>query len=305
MARSGKAGVVNYFKEDNMNKKTKALLIAALILLVALPFGCKRTAQEEEGEIAIAFFRAEPAEIEAGGVAMLSWEVSGTMTAEIDQGIGQVPAAGEIDVRPTQTTTYTLSAGIRRATATIAVKDAPIPGHATIARFAADDDFVSVYQKVEVSWLVLEAKSVTLDGKPVGAEGSFRRTYDRTTEHELEAIGEDGKAVGKSLTIRVDLRSACEWLSKPPDWEFLDKQTCRIETQPNGSQFYAGRDLVYRVTIRDHVSGDVIDQATGRIDYVGPGKTGSVTIKFAVGKIAWEDKAEVDLLSIDCSLIAP
>lgn len=288
-----------------MNKKTKALLIAALVLLVAAPIGCKRAAQEEEGEIAIAFFRAEPAEIEAGGVATLSWEVSGTMTATIDQGIGQVPAAGEVDVRPTQTTTYTLAAGTRRATATIAVKDAPIPGHATIARFEASDYNVPVYQKVEVSWLVLEAKTITLDKNPVGSEGSFRRTYDRTTEHELEAIGEDGKAVGKSLTVRVDLQSACEWLSKPPDWEFLDKKTCRVETQPNGSPYYAGRDLVYRVTIRDHVSGDVIDQATGEIPYVGPGKTGSVTIKFAVGKIAWEDKAEVELVSIDCSLSKP
>jgi len=288
-----------------MNKTKRALLIAALVLLIAAPIGCKRVAQEEEGEIAIATFRAEPAEIEAGGKATLSWEVSGTMTAEIDQGIGQVPAAGEVDVRPSQTTTYTLAAGTRRATATVAVKDAPIPGHATIARFEASDYNVPVYQKVEVSWLVLEAESVTLDGKPVGSEGSFRRTYDRTTEHEIEAIGEDGKVIRKALMIRVDLRSACEWLRKPADWEFLDKKTCRVETQQNGSPYYAGRDLVYRVTIRDHVSGDIIDRATGKIDYVGPGETGSVTIGFAIGKITWDDLAEVELTSIDCSLSKP
>ncbi|RLC35015.1 MAG: hypothetical protein DRH33_08835, partial [Candidatus Nealsonbacteria bacterium] len=55
-------------------------------------------------------FNANPTTIDFGNSTALSWEVSGADTVSIDQGIGIVTASGTIDITPSTTTTYTLTA---------------------------------------------------------------------------------------------------------------------------------------------------------------------------------------------------
>jgi hypothetical protein len=55
-------------------------------------------------------FTASPGQINIGQSATLTWNVSGSDLITIDQGIGQVPAAGSRIVTPISTTTYTLAA---------------------------------------------------------------------------------------------------------------------------------------------------------------------------------------------------
>ncbi len=70
-------------------------------------------------------FAATPTSIASGQSASLSWSVSGAESVHIDQGIGDVPAAGTATVIPGMTTTYTLTAsnaaGPTRASATVTV----------------------------------------------------------------------------------------------------------------------------------------------------------------------------------------
>lgn len=78
----------------------------------------------------IVSFTATPASITDGDTSTLAWEVTGATDTSIDQGVGSVAAAsGTIDVSPTTTTTYTLTAmnagGNTTAETTVTVTPAP------------------------------------------------------------------------------------------------------------------------------------------------------------------------------------
>ncbi len=58
----------------------------------------------------IVYFTANPSTIKLGEKSTLSWEVHDCTGVEIDVGIGKVEATGSIEVSPSETTTYTLTA---------------------------------------------------------------------------------------------------------------------------------------------------------------------------------------------------
>jgi len=55
-------------------------------------------------------FTVSPAEILRGSSAVLSWETINARSVSIDQGIGEVEAAGSFSVSPEDLTAYTLTA---------------------------------------------------------------------------------------------------------------------------------------------------------------------------------------------------
>lgn len=71
-------------------------------------------------------FTATPSTIARGSAATLAWTVDDATFVVIDNGIGQQPPTGALDVRPEHTTTYLLTAtgpgGVRQAQVTIAVQ---------------------------------------------------------------------------------------------------------------------------------------------------------------------------------------
>jgi hypothetical protein len=77
--------------------------------------------------LAIQRFIAVPGEIDAGASTVLSWDVEGATSVEVDNGIGLVPATGSRTVKPTATTNYLLVAvaGTSLATASIRVVVGP------------------------------------------------------------------------------------------------------------------------------------------------------------------------------------
>jgi hypothetical protein len=60
---------------------------------------------------------ADPPVIQKGGSSMLSWSSENADTVTIDQGIGEVQAAGTLEVFPQETTTYTIIAAGENGTA--------------------------------------------------------------------------------------------------------------------------------------------------------------------------------------------
>jgi hypothetical protein len=66
----------------------------------------------------IEYFSGYPYEIYAGGVVALQWAVRGTepIRLTIDQGVGDVTGRSYLEVAPTETTTYTLTASNQRGT---------------------------------------------------------------------------------------------------------------------------------------------------------------------------------------------
>lgn len=74
---------------------------------------------------------AEPADVQQGKCARLSWSSTAAATATIDQGIGSVDPGGSREVCPTVTTKYTISVtgegGSRTASTTVTVTPPPPP----------------------------------------------------------------------------------------------------------------------------------------------------------------------------------
>lgn len=70
---------------------------------------------------------ADPPVIQKGGSAMLSWSSENADTVTIDQGIGEVQAAGTLEVSPQETTTYTIIAvgkgGTAQSSITVTVRN--------------------------------------------------------------------------------------------------------------------------------------------------------------------------------------
>ena len=92
----------------NKRKWYSILLIGLVLLLGASVVGCPDSTPQTLPNIVA--FSATPNEISAGESATLLWNITGVTTVSIDQGIGDVPAAGTKEVSPATTTTYTLTA---------------------------------------------------------------------------------------------------------------------------------------------------------------------------------------------------
>ena len=76
-------------------------------------------------------FTIEPAGIERGQSATLSWSVANATNMSIDQGVGAIQANGTRQVTPNNSTTYTLTAsgagGMDSRSVTVTVNAAPAP----------------------------------------------------------------------------------------------------------------------------------------------------------------------------------
>jgi hypothetical protein len=89
-----------------MSSVNKTLLFLCLVLLTGCPGG------EGGNKPIIESFTATPNAIAVGAKSTLTWDVSGTepITLSIDQGVGTVTGKTSIEVSPTASTTYTLTA---------------------------------------------------------------------------------------------------------------------------------------------------------------------------------------------------
>ncbi|MCK9440381.1 MAG: hypothetical protein M0Q13_03055 [Methanothrix sp.] len=86
--------------------------IATWILLLAAILGGGLLALNILGSPypVIESFRADPVVVSPGGVSNLSWSVIGASQVEIERGVGKVELKGSMQVKPTETTTYRLTA---------------------------------------------------------------------------------------------------------------------------------------------------------------------------------------------------
>lgn len=73
--------------------------------------------------LAIKKFTVSPSQVSPGGTVTLSWNVEGADSVQIDNGVGPVNSKGSVEVRPTRTATYSLTAraGSSAASSTLQV----------------------------------------------------------------------------------------------------------------------------------------------------------------------------------------
>ncbi|MDP1832371.1 MAG: RHS repeat-associated core domain-containing protein [Geothrix sp.] len=154
----------------------------------------------------ISSFTANPASIYQGQSSTLSWTVTpagaGTTTISLDQGLGTQNGTW-INVSPTATRTYTLTASSLYGTATrsvtVAVSAPPPPP--SISSFTTNATSLVVGQGALLSWSVIGADSLLLNGVTVtGTSASVSPTGSTTyTLVARNAFGQDQRSL--SITV--------------------------------------------------------------------------------------------------------
>lgn len=150
-------------------------------------------------------FSATPQSITAGEGVTLTWDTQNADRVTIDNGVGVQAITGTVQVFPTQTTTYNLSAsgpgGQANASVTVNVVTGRDP---TILRFTATPTTVSPGGDVVLDWDTDSADGVNIDNG-VGArsaKGMVTVQPRQTTTYNLTAYG-NGVEVSRQVTVTV------------------------------------------------------------------------------------------------------
>jgi hypothetical protein len=159
-------------------------------------------------------FTAMPPTIAPGGRSQLRWIVEGADTVSIAPGAaGNVdPRTGTLDVTPTATTTYVLTArnagGTVTANTTVTVA-APAASDPRIIRFEATPTNILSGESSTLSWTTEGATQVSISGLGnVDASGSRTVSPTQTTTYTLTARGSDGRQVTAPVVVTVGTGNA-------------------------------------------------------------------------------------------------
>jgi hypothetical protein len=184
----------------------KGWIIGVIVLGLALGYSCKsHNSPPPPNPPTIESFAADPATIDRGDTATLSWSVKDATSISIDQGIGTVSATGTKPVTPQDTTTYKLTAtnddGSRTATCTVTVA-LVLP---TIDYFLANPTSIRDDESSTLSWSVQNATGVAIDQGigTVSSTDTRQVTPQATTTYTLTATNADGQ---NTATCQVEIK---------------------------------------------------------------------------------------------------
>ncbi|CAB5154507.1 odd Oz/ten-m homolog 4 [Olavius algarvensis associated proteobacterium Delta 3] len=150
-------------------------------------------------------FNAEPLEIIAGDSTTLMWASEHADTVTIEPDIGEVSPTGSMDVSPSETTLYRITAtgdgGTVTDTVTITVTH-PVP---TVS-FSASPDEIQVAENTVLTWNTEYADSVFIepDIGPVDPDGQVTVPLTATTTFTLVASGPGGVATATADVTVTD-----------------------------------------------------------------------------------------------------
>jgi hypothetical protein len=163
--------------------------------------------------VRILAFAAEPNSVPPGERTRLRWVVEGADNVSIAPAPGNVDSRqGQLDVTPTQTTTYTLTArgagGTVTATQVVTVQAAPT-SDPRILRFEATPTNIVPGESSTLAWTTEGASEVSISGiGRVDASGSRAVSPTQTTTYTISARGADGRQVTAPTVVTVGVGSA-------------------------------------------------------------------------------------------------
>jgi outer membrane protein OmpA-like peptidoglycan-associated protein len=149
------------------------------------------------------WFSASPDVINKGQSATLTWQVSNASSVEIE-GIGTVEPSGSKKVKPTESTTYTLTAtgdgGTRVSTVEIEIAAGPVP----VILFSINPESIQTGQPATLKWEVTNATEVNIDGGigKVQTKGSKQVKPTSSIAYTLTATGEGGT---RTETVEIEV----------------------------------------------------------------------------------------------------
>ncbi len=155
-------------------------------------------------------FTASPMSISSGGSSVLDWETTGCVSATISDSVRahNVSLSGSEIVRPTRTTTYTLTArsssGVVK-TRSVTVSVITISPLCVINRFTASPDIITSGQSSTLSWRTSGCTDVSISNLNynIPTTGSQEVWPTRTTTYTLTATGSNSPTQTRSVTVTV------------------------------------------------------------------------------------------------------
>jgi len=159
-------------------------------------------------------FIASPSVIDAGQTARLSWNESGNLsTVRITSSGGDTntynvpPGQRFLDVRPSSTSTYTVTVTSNDCSAQTASQALTVPVGACPAitsPFSATPSNIIRGASSTLQWGISNAAQVLLDGTPVSTTGSRVVSPNVTTTYRLSAVSGNGSCdVDQFITVNV------------------------------------------------------------------------------------------------------
>ena len=174
----------------------------------------------------IDYFEAYPASIREGESTQLSWLTTDATSASIDQGVGSVtPVSGGLTsvLRPTETTTYTLTASdgdaaTPDATASTTVTVTP-PAH-TVDSFTVDDTTPAIGDSVTFTWTTSHADSASLQKRFTSLWATTVRSLALNGTHSISRDSAGSESYRLSISQNyLDVHSSpitITWAASPP-----------------------------------------------------------------------------------------
>jgi hypothetical protein len=162
------------------------------------------TLVSDEDRPIINTFTANPDSLSQGQASSLAWTAGNFETLTLNPGEMDVSTLTTIDVTPSQTTTYTLSAELDGVVvtreATVVVDELPV-----INSFTVSDELIAPAENTTLAWDVSGADTVSIVPLPgvAAATGTTVVSPTETTEYTLTAANGSG-SVEASLVITVD-----------------------------------------------------------------------------------------------------
>ena len=188
---------------------TRTVFLTSIVVFCLLVLAACGGSGSDSKTSPTATLTATPASIMPGQSANLTWITTNATSATIDNGVGAVTPvlAGSVTVKPTATTTYTITAngpgGTATAQATVTVTGPPPVPTATLT---ASPTSITSGQTAVLTYATTDATMATIDNgvgplKPVSG-GTVTVQPSKTTTYTLTASGPGGNASAQA-TVTV------------------------------------------------------------------------------------------------------
>ncbi|MGI9245014.1 MAG: LamG domain-containing protein [Verrucomicrobiales bacterium] len=196
---------------------TGGSVVSLTAYIVLDEFGNGMRMTSEPGNPIIVSYSATPTTVFLGESATISWELDDTDSASIDQGVGPIDnASGSVEVMPTETTIYTLTANNGNGSTSPEVTITVIPDP-VITTFTVSPSVIFAGEDVTLSWEVQNFTMLEIDegvGTVMGAIGETIVNPTETTTYTLTATNDNPGAMATAMgTVTV--------LPEPPPRELL------------------------------------------------------------------------------------
>jgi len=184
-------------------------LLLGLFAIISLTFSCMYLIP------GIVTFDAAPNPVSAGSSANLLWNVTGVNSVTISPGLGVVPSAGTVAVRPNVTTAYTITATSTFGSVSKSVVLVVIPVPIQIS-LTSNPSVLQSGSPATLQWNVTGADAVTIDqgvgDVPIGGTKVINPT--QTTTYTLTARNASG-SVNRSVVVTVNPPIAANFTANP------------------------------------------------------------------------------------------